>query len=727
MPTREEAAVSAVEWDVYCRPVCKPAQRKGIQRVLSDAAEKDGFVLVEQDHARTRIRMSKARKYDAARVLVQRRLATFPGVGPDGLWTLHVHAPSAASASASAAPSGVETTAASAAASGVHMCPAPALALRLALLSGAQPEQCPYTLRKEVLGKGAYSTVLAATGPSHSSLAIKVFREKHEAVVEVAAYSALPPHPNVQQLLDVAALPSGKVGLVFPRLERSLRDFSKERFAAGDRERAFELEELQHFASCLGRGLEHVHARGLTHTDLNPANILVTGTGDSPLRVVIADFGMAHLADPDQTMRPSAQDMKKQSVQVCSLYYRAPELLLGDRLFGRPVDVWSLGCILGELCCGAPLFAAESEFAILVKAFQLLGTPRTGHLVGLPHFKRTFPHFHRAVWPPAGVPVELSVILQQCLELDPESRISARGIPSMLTAAARMNVIVDKREGSRGMATLLEQRLEPRLLAYLQGDPVLPELVMKLSGQSSGHRQRLKEMEMALGLKYEESGHVTTQPPTCQVMATLDMSRPCSAERIGMFGRAYRNRNREQFRRMGQEIADRIRQFPLHLQGSENAQEFLKDDLADTCLAYAVIQVMQPSVRSDPPHCDGGASLLHAGLTLYGRRNLALFYPDGSSEIREQTPGLYYTGNLCAIRHEVRHNAPADQQLLHGHEIAVMFRTDCFRGSRARRTQGKPTPIHIFDAVNEVVAKALARESFFCAIACGSYGRAAGR
>ena len=227
----------------------------------------------------------------------------------------------------------------------------------------------------------------------------------------------------------------------------------------------------------------------------------------------------------------------------------------------------------------------------------------------------------------------------------------------------------------------------------------------KLKGESPGSRQCFKEKEKKLGLKYEEGGYVTTAPPKCTKMATLDMSRPTSCNRVAMFGRAYIKRNRLQFLQMGQEIAARIRQFPQHLREGQNAKDFLEDVLADTCLVYAVIQVMLPTVRSDPSHYDGGASLVHSGLTLYGRRDLALLYPDGKIELCAQTPGQYYTGNLCAIRHEVRHHEPAGMELLDGHQVAIMFRTDCFRGNRASKLEGKPTPIHIYDAANEVQRK----------------------
>ena len=91
--------------------------------------------------------------------------------------------------------------------------------------------------------------------------------------MEVTAYNALPPHPNVLQLLDVAALPNDRLGLVFPRYEQTLADFALGRqagFQVGELERAYELEELRHCALCLGCGLEHIHAHGLTHTDVKP-------------------------------------------------------------------------------------------------------------------------------------------------------------------------------------------------------------------------------------------------------------------------------------------------------------------------------------------------------------------------------------------------------------------------------------------------------------------------
>ena len=127
MPTRQETTVSSVNWVVFCKPPCTESQRKGIQRRLSEATEEEGMTVVEQDRVRTLIRLSKARKYDATKELLQRMLAQFPGTGGQELWPLHsvsVEVRRDAQSSATAAPK-IDPP---------SSLPAPALALKFALL-----------------------------------------------------------------------------------------------------------------------------------------------------------------------------------------------------------------------------------------------------------------------------------------------------------------------------------------------------------------------------------------------------------------------------------------------------------------------------------------------------------------------------------------------------------------------------------------------------------------
>ncbi|GMP34311.1 hypothetical protein CsSME_00007228 [Camellia sinensis var. sinensis] len=85
---------------------------------------------------------------------------------------------------------------------------------------------------------------------------------------------------------------------------------------------------------------------------------------------------------------------QNQSVIAMTLWYRAPEILLGSRHYSTPVDVWSVGCIFAEMVNQRPLFPGDSEIDELFKIFRILGTPNEDTWPGvtsLADFKSTFP------------------------------------------------------------------------------------------------------------------------------------------------------------------------------------------------------------------------------------------------------------------------------------------------------------------------------------------------
>ena len=87
-----------------------------------------------------------------------------------------------------------------------------------------------------------------------------------------------------------------------------------------------------------------------------------------------------------------------------------------------------------------------------------------------------------------------------------------------------------------------------------------------------------------------------------------------------------------------------------------NGQHFFSTCFSDTALTYGVIQVMKAGPRYDPEHFDGGASLLHAGLTIFGSHHVEVA---GSAADKwnalPQSAGSFYMGNMCAAWHRVRH------------------------------------------------------------------------
>ena len=178
-------------------------------------------------------------------------------------------------------------------------------------------------------------------------------------------------------------------------------------------------KEVQSYAWQLLNGLPWCHAHRIFHRDLKPQNLLINREGELKL----ADFGLA---------RAFGIPVRSYTHEVVTLWYRAPDVLMGSRKYSTPVDIWSIGCIFAEMCNGRPLFAGTSEADQLDSIFRHLGTPTEEIFPGvseLPEFKAQFP-----AYPPPDSLQRLvpsmdprgAELLHQMLAFDPQQRISAR-------------------------------------------------------------------------------------------------------------------------------------------------------------------------------------------------------------------------------------------------------------------------------------------------------------
>jgi len=104
-------------------------------------------------------------------------------------------------------------------------------------------------------------------------------------------------------------------------------------------------------------GLQHCHERGILHRDIKGSNLLIDKNG----MLKIADFGLANFYGPDRH-RPLTS-------RVVTLWYRAPELLLGDTDYGVGVDLWSAGCLLAEMFTGIPIMPGRNEVMKIMAGF----------------------------------------------------------------------------------------------------------------------------------------------------------------------------------------------------------------------------------------------------------------------------------------------------------------------------------------------------------------------
>ena len=214
----------------------------------------------------------------------------------------------------------------------------------------------------EKLGQGTYGVVFKARNrKSGEIVAMKNIRlEIHQegipqtAIREVSLLKELH-HPNIVNLVDVMHA-GDKLHLIFEFVDRDLKAHMDE--AAN----GIEGQALKGLMYQLINAVAFCHAHRVLHRDLKPQNVLVSELGD----VKLADFGLA---------RAFQMPMPKYTHEVITLWYRAPESLLGLADYSTPVDIWSIGCIFAEMATNESPFQGDSEIDQLFKIFRWLGTP----------------------------------------------------------------------------------------------------------------------------------------------------------------------------------------------------------------------------------------------------------------------------------------------------------------------------------------------------------------
>eukprot|EP00759_Apiculatamorpha_spiralis_P040372 PhF_6_TR38966/c0_g1_i1/m.58308 len=271
----------------------------------------------------------------------------------------------------------------------------------------------------DILGEGTYGVVYRAVDRRTSEVvAIKKIRLDRSdegipqtALREVSILQELH-HPNVVNLKEVITVQDAKLYLVFEYVDQDLKHALDKRMSS------LSSNQVKRFMWQLVDGLAFCHCHRIIHRDLKPANILVTS--ENVLK--LADFGLARAFHvPTHTF----------THEVVTLWYRAPEILLGEKHYCMAVDMWSVGCIFAELCRRKVLFRGDSEIGQMYEIFQILGTPTEASWSGvasLPDFKDAFPRWSKV--PLENVVPNLDAngidLLQQMLRYEPGDRISAK-------------------------------------------------------------------------------------------------------------------------------------------------------------------------------------------------------------------------------------------------------------------------------------------------------------
>jgi serine/threonine protein kinase len=272
--------------------------------------------------------------------------------------------------------------------------------------------------KQEKLGEGTYGVVYKAKDKRNSDIvALKRIRLEQEeeglpatAIREISILKDLK-HPNVVDLKEVINA-KGKLTLVFEFMDKDLKKFME------TQKKNLAPMLVKSYAYQVLAGLCYCHCRRIIHRDLKPQNLLLNRAG----LIKLCDFGLA---------RAFTIPLRNYTREVVTLWYRAPELLLGSRYYSIGVDVWSVGCIIAEMFTRAPLFPGDSEIDQLFSMFKVLGTPNEAIWPGvsqLPEYKTTFPTYARRDLTeiiPNADPLALDLI-EKMLEYDPSKRISAK-------------------------------------------------------------------------------------------------------------------------------------------------------------------------------------------------------------------------------------------------------------------------------------------------------------
>nr|AGH55864.1 Cyclin dependent kinase 2 [Brachionus manjavacas] len=237
------------------------------------------------------------------------------------------------------------------------------------------------------IGEGTYGVVYKAKdSASGDMVALKRIRLDTEAdgvpsttIREISLLKELN-HLNIVKLLDIIHT-DNKLFLVFEYLDQDLKKYME----LYENKQGLPLNLVKSYLFQMLQGIAYCHTHRILHRDLKPQNLLLSVDG----LIKLADFGLA---------RAFGVPVRTFTHEVVTLWYRAPEILLGCKYYSTEVDIWSIAGIFSEMATHRVLFKGDSEIDQLFQIFRILGTPDEKVWPGvskLPDFKPTFPNWQR--------------------------------------------------------------------------------------------------------------------------------------------------------------------------------------------------------------------------------------------------------------------------------------------------------------------------------------------
>ncbi|KAG0661489.1 mitogen-activated protein kinase smk1 [Maudiozyma exigua] len=237
----------------------------------------------------------------------------------------------------------------------------------------------------QILGKGSYGTVCSARDVTAKAtqnnkeplLAIKKItnilnREilLKRAIRELKFMKFFQGHKNIVNLIDVELILEKPYDGLYCYQELIDYDLAKVIHSS------VQLTEfhIRYFIYQILCGLKYIHSAGVIHRDLKPGNILCTVNGS----LKICDFGLARGIEQIAVTAVQQQDITN---YVATRWYRAPEIILSRKPYDKSIDMWAVGCILGEFYNRRPLFMGNDSMHQIYQVIKTLGYPPNQLLV----------------------------------------------------------------------------------------------------------------------------------------------------------------------------------------------------------------------------------------------------------------------------------------------------------------------------------------------------------
>jgi serine/threonine protein kinase len=257
-----------------------------------------------------------------------------------------------------------------------------------------------------VIGEGTYGIVY-----KEGQYAYKVLKQPVGTMIfsvfhEIYILGALK-HDNIVKLISVKYSPS-------PRLQFELLDQNLRVYMNKNLDKPIEMPVIKGFLRNMLSALSYCCTKGVLRRDIKPENLLLTNT-----TLKIADFGLSTIIKPSQ--------FRSMTRNVVTVWYRAPEIMLGDTKYGFPIDIWAVGIIFAELLRNK-LWQYDNEIQVMFDMFLALGTPNEivwPGVTNLPDFSSSFPNWRGEKNPFPAFIGDSRDLLVKMLRYDPNTRISA--------------------------------------------------------------------------------------------------------------------------------------------------------------------------------------------------------------------------------------------------------------------------------------------------------------